>query len=154
MRVLFGALPLRPLAALVVPGPRSGGQRGHRLRAVPSDLAEVGPIVDMFRTTRTGLAFDDVLAVARDRRPDLIVADTIDLVAPLVAAAIDVPRVSFSVATALPPALEKGFRGAGAASHRPGGVGRRADSRRRSPAARGGPSSCSTSAPWSPTTRC
>ncbi|MBK1783862.1 glycosyltransferase [Prauserella cavernicola] len=80
--------------------------------ATPRDLAEVGAIVDMFVDTRIDLTYERALAVARQHRPDVVVGDTVDFVAPLVAAALGVPWVPFSVTTALPPDLEDAFTGA------------------------------------------
>ncbi|WP_158842320.1 hypothetical protein [Saccharothrix deserti] len=78
--------------------------------AGPVDLADIGPIVDMFTGTRVDMTFERALAVAREQRPDLFVSEHTDFVGPLVAAALGVPWVSFGITTALNPLLDKGFR--------------------------------------------
>ncbi|GAB7192073.1 glycosyltransferase [Kineococcus sp. NUM-3379] len=104
---VVGDLPFTPsgpsLPALVAENARRNAGAG------PADLADTGPIVDMFTGTRVEMSFDALLDVARTCAPDLVVADSTDFVAPLVAAALGVPRVAFSVTTALDPLLEKGF---------------------------------------------
>ena len=81
---------------------------------IPSILAElmrrtgVDPMTGMtpevgtefFAGTRVDLSADESLAAARAWQPDLIVHDAYDLVAPLVAAALEVPAALFMVGPA------------------------------------------------------
>ena len=81
---------------------------------IPSILAElmrrtgVDPMTGMtpevetefFAGTRVDLSADESLATARAWQPDLIVHDAYDLVAPLVAAALEVPAALFMVSPA------------------------------------------------------
>jgi UDP:flavonoid glycosyltransferase YjiC (YdhE family) len=81
---------------------------------IPSILAElmrrtgVDPMTGMapevetefFAGTRVDLSADESLAAARAWQPDLIVHDAYDLVAPLVAAALEVPAALFMVSPA------------------------------------------------------
>jgi UDP:flavonoid glycosyltransferase YjiC (YdhE family) len=92
-----------PLPELVAENARRFEGRG------PADLTDLAPIVGMFTGTRVDLTLDDALAVARQHRPDLVVAESADFVAPLVAATLGVPWISVGISTALPPELEKLF---------------------------------------------
>lgn len=64
----------------------------------------------IFSRTRVDLTFDAAAVTAKELRPDLIVADAFDLVAPLVAAAFGVPWVAHGVSIAFPAALSRAFR--------------------------------------------
>ncbi|MDH6627566.1 UDP:flavonoid glycosyltransferase YjiC (YdhE family) [Streptomyces sp. LBL] len=67
--------------------------------------------VAMFTTTRADMAFDELCAIATDERPDVIVAEMWDYVAPLVARRLGIPWVTFvhSPATAIDAVLEGGM---------------------------------------------
>jgi UDP:flavonoid glycosyltransferase YjiC (YdhE family) len=67
--------------------------------------------VALFTTTRADLAFDELRVLAADERPDVIVAEMWDYVAPLVARQLGIPWVSFvhSPATPVDAALEGGL---------------------------------------------
>ncbi|WP_290058430.1 glycosyltransferase [Amycolatopsis solani] len=67
--------------------------------------------VALFTTTRADLAFDELCEVVADERPDVIVAEMWDYVAPLVARRLDIPWVSFvhSPATPVDAALHSGL---------------------------------------------
>ncbi|WP_199439922.1 glycosyltransferase [Umezawaea beigongshangensis] len=102
-----GDLPFVP-AGPSLPELIAENARRHEGRG-PADLTDLAPIVGMFTGTRIDLTLDSALAVAREHRPDLIVAESSDFVATLVAAALGVPRVAVGISTALPPQLEDLF---------------------------------------------
>ena len=125
--------PLLPLArafrrqghavAIMVPqsvAPAFAAEDAEMLAAgadIPSILAElmrrtgVDPMTGMtlevetefFVGTRVDLSADESLAAARAWQPDLIIHDAYDLVAPLVAAALEVPAALFMVTPAYSP---------------------------------------------------
>jgi UDP:flavonoid glycosyltransferase YjiC (YdhE family) len=78
-------------------------------RSDSSDLLDA--TVALFTTTRADMAFDELLALAADERPDVIVAEMWDYVAPLVARRLGIPWVTFvhSPATPIGAALEGGL---------------------------------------------
>jgi UDP:flavonoid glycosyltransferase YjiC (YdhE family) len=78
-------------------------------RSDSSDL--LGATVALFTTTRADMAFDELLALAADERPDVIVAEMWDYVAPLVARRLGIPWVTFvhSPATPINASLEEGL---------------------------------------------
>jgi UDP:flavonoid glycosyltransferase YjiC (YdhE family) len=67
--------------------------------------------VAMFTTIRAAMAFDALCALVTDERPDVIVAEMWDYVAPLVARQLGIPLVTFvhSPATAIDGVLEAGL---------------------------------------------
>ncbi|HEX3789011.1 MAG TPA: glycosyltransferase [Pseudonocardiaceae bacterium] len=77
----------------------------------PDSSAVFDVLVAMFTTTRADMAFDELRALAVDERPDIIVAEMWDFVAPLVAQRLEIPWVSFthSAATPIDAALEAGL---------------------------------------------
>ena len=74
-----------------------------------SSLSDVAWLVGLLGGTRVDLSYDAVLAVAKEFRPDLIVADFVDVVAPLVAAAVGVPWARHNVTTSMPPAFTQAW---------------------------------------------
>ena len=72
--------------------------------------------VALFTTTYADLAFDDVLALVADERPDVVVAEMWDFVTPLAAHQLGIPYVRFthSPATVIDPVLAAGAEKAGA----------------------------------------
>jgi UDP:flavonoid glycosyltransferase YjiC (YdhE family) len=74
-----------------------------------SSLSDVAWLVGLLGGTRVDLSYDAVLAVAREFRPDLIVADFVDVVAPLVAAAVGVPWARHNVTTSMPPEFTRAW---------------------------------------------
>ncbi|WP_410604692.1 glycosyltransferase [Amycolatopsis sp. lyj-90] len=87
---------------------RSGGDvRGFRS---DSD-ALLDATVALFTTTRADLAFDELCELVVNERPDVIVAEMWDYVAPMVAQRLDIPWVNFvhSPATAIDAAFEGGL---------------------------------------------
>nr|WSY50809.1 hypothetical protein OG999_12230 [Streptomyces sp. NBC_00886] len=56
----------------------------------------LGQTVALFTTTRADLAFEELCAMAADERPDVIVAEMWDHVAPLVAEKLGIPWVVFA----------------------------------------------------------
>jgi UDP:flavonoid glycosyltransferase YjiC (YdhE family) len=77
----------------------------------PDSSALFDVLIAMFTTTRADMAFDELHALSVDERPDIIVAEMWDFVAPLVARRLEIPWVSFvhSAATPIDPALEAGL---------------------------------------------
>ncbi|WP_328609426.1 glycosyltransferase [Amycolatopsis sp. NBC_00345] len=77
----------------------------ERRSGVPgrSSLSDVAWLVELLGNTRVDLSYDAVLAVAKKFRPDLIIADFADVVAPLVAATAGVPWATHNVTTPMPP---------------------------------------------------
>jgi UDP:flavonoid glycosyltransferase YjiC (YdhE family) len=77
----------------------------ERRSGVPgrNSISDVAWLVELLGGTRVDLSYDAVLAVAKEFRPDLIVGDFVDVVAPLVAAAVGVPWARHNVTTPMPP---------------------------------------------------
>lgn len=73
--------------------------------------------VEFFVGTRIDLTFDQALEQARAFGPDLIVAEAIDHVGPMVAAALDVPWAMHALSQVLPPPLLQAFDEAAAACY-------------------------------------
>lgn len=73
--------------------------------------------VEFFVGTRIDLTFDQALEQARGFGPDLIVAEAIDHVGPMVAAALDVPWAMHALSQVLPPPLLQAFDEAAAACY-------------------------------------
>lgn len=78
-------------------------------RSDKADLLDA--TVALFTTTRADAAFDELCELVTDERPDVIVAEMWDYVAPLVARRLGIPWVSFvhSPATPIDAALEAGL---------------------------------------------
>jgi len=72
--------------------------------------------VALFTTTYADVAFDDLVRVVTDVRPDVIVAEMWDFVTPLVAQKLGIPYATFrhSPATVIDPILDAGAEKAGA----------------------------------------
>lgn len=87
--------------------PELVGEALRRYGPAFSDITNFRTQAGLFTDVRVALAHPDVLGVAREFAPDLIVADDWDAVAPLVAAALDVPWVAHGVTRARPAALEE-----------------------------------------------
>ncbi len=66
-------------------------------------------VADFFAGTRVDLTADDALAAAREFGPDLIVAEALDFVGPLVAAALDVPVATMAFGPAIPAEFTDGM---------------------------------------------
>lgn len=66
-------------------------------------------VADFFAGTRVDLTADDALAAAREFAPDLIVAEALDFVGPLVAAALDVPVATMAFGPAIPAEFTDGM---------------------------------------------
>lgn len=81
--------------------------------AAPDLLAAT---VALFTTTYADVAFDEMLALVTDERPDVLVAEMWDFVTPLVAHRLGIPYVTFthSPATVIDPILAAGAEKAGA----------------------------------------
>ncbi|MGW3283438.1 glycosyltransferase [Streptomyces sp. NPDC001002] len=125
-------LPMLPLArAAVVAGDEVVVVAAEELHAAADDLtmralgvplpelpADSGDPLDrtvaLFTTARADLAFDGLCETVRGERPDVIVAEMRDYVAPLVAQQLGIPWVTFvhSPATAVDAALEGGLANA------------------------------------------
>lgn len=83
---------------------------GVDLMADVADTVDAG--VELFTRTRVELDFERALRVAADFAPDLLVAEMWDYLAPLVAAELDIPWVSFhhSPATLIDEPLAAGLQ--------------------------------------------
>ncbi|MFI8523291.1 glycosyltransferase [Promicromonospora sukumoe] len=66
-------------------------------------------VADFFAGTRVDLTADDALTAAREFAPDLIVAEALDFVGPLVAAALDVPVATMAFGPAIPAEFTDGM---------------------------------------------
>ncbi|WP_033339259.1 glycosyltransferase [Catenuloplanes japonicus] len=89
------------------------GYRNDRSDEAPDLLAAT---VALFTTTYADLAFDEMLKIATDERPDVILAEMWDFVTPLVAQRLGIPWVTFvhSPATVVDAVLAAGAADAGA----------------------------------------
>jgi UDP:flavonoid glycosyltransferase YjiC (YdhE family) len=65
---------------------------------------------EVFGAARIDLGFEDCLAVARDWRPELIVAEMFDFVAPMVGAALAVPVATLAYGPAIRPETVEAVR--------------------------------------------
>ena len=74
--------------------------------------------VELFVGARLATTFDEALARAREFRPDLVVAEELDHVGPLVAAALDVPWVAHGISGGIPAPLRAPLAAAFAAEQR------------------------------------
>lgn len=66
-------------------------------------------VAEFFAGTRIDLTADDALAAARTFAPDLIVAEAMDFVGPLVAAALEVPLATLAFGPAIPAEFTDGI---------------------------------------------
>ncbi|MGW1215959.1 glycosyltransferase [Streptomyces sp. NPDC002499] len=125
-------LPMLPLArAAVAAGDEVVVVAAEELHASADDLTmrALGPslpelvaahvdaldgTVALFTTARADLAFDELCETVRDERPDVIVAEMRDYVAPLIAQRLGIPWVTFvhGPATAVDAVLEAGLASA------------------------------------------
>ena len=98
-----------PLPDLLAENERRLGQDAGVYRSDGSNL--VNATIALFTTTRADMAFDELSALAADERPDVIVAEMWDYVAPLVARRLGIPWVTFvhSPATAIDANLDEGL---------------------------------------------
>lgn len=96
-------LPAGPTADVLFA--ESGRRTGVDAAADPTPEA----VAEFFAGTRIDLTADDALAAARAWAPDLIVAEAMDFVGPLVAAALDVPLATHAFGPAIPPAFTDGI---------------------------------------------
>lgn len=97
------------LPDLLAENDRRSGQDVLGYRSDSSDLLDA--TVALFTTTRADMAFDELCELVANERPDVIVAEMWDYVAPMVARRFGVPWVSFvhSPATPVDAALEGGL---------------------------------------------
>ncbi|MFI2486632.1 glycosyltransferase [Promicromonospora kroppenstedtii] len=83
----------------------SGRRTGVDAAADPRPEA----VADFFAGTRVDLTADDAVAAARAFAPDLIVAEALDFVGPLVAASLDVPHATMAFGPAIPAEFTDGM---------------------------------------------
>lgn len=83
----------------------SGRRTGVDAAADPRPEA----VADFFAGTRVDLTADDAVAAARAFAPDLIVAEALDFVGPLVSAALDVPHATMAFGPAIPAEFTDGM---------------------------------------------
>ena len=83
----------------------SGRRTGVDAAADPRPEA----VADFFAGTRVDLTADDAVAAARAFAPDLIVAEALDFVGPLVAAALGVPHATMAFGPAIPAEFTDGM---------------------------------------------
>ncbi|MCK2244256.1 MULTISPECIES: glycosyltransferase [unclassified Crossiella] len=74
-----------------------------------TDISDPAGVIALCADTRVDLCFEEVLAVAKEFQPDLIISDVADLIAPLVATVLDVPWAFFNITTTMPPEMHEGF---------------------------------------------
>ncbi|MFD6445635.1 glycosyltransferase [Promicromonospora sp. NPDC060204] len=96
-------LPAGPTADVLFA--ESGRRTGVDAAADPRPEA----VADFFAGTRVDLTADDAVAAARGFAPDLIVAEALDFVGPLVAAALDVPFATMAFGPAIPAEFTDGM---------------------------------------------
>lgn len=96
-------LPAGPTADVLFA--ESGRRTGVDAAADPRPEA----VADFFAGTRVDLTADDAVAAARAFAPDLIVAEALDFVGPLVAAALDVPFATMAFGPAIPAEFTDGM---------------------------------------------
>jgi UDP:flavonoid glycosyltransferase YjiC (YdhE family) len=95
-------------------------------RTTGADLMADGVTVEteaeFFAGARVDLGFRDCLGVARDWRPDLIVAEEYDFIAPMVGAALGVPAATLTYGPAIRPESVEALRVRAEARYRKFGV--------------------------------
>ncbi|MFD7306655.1 glycosyltransferase [Promicromonospora sp. NPDC059942] len=96
-------LPAGPTADVLFA--ESGRRTGVDAAADPRPEA----VADFFAGTRVDLTADDAVAAAQAFAPDLIVAEALDFVGPLVAAALDVPFATMAFGPAIPAEFTDGM---------------------------------------------
>ncbi len=82
---------------------RSGGANVRVAAPAPALAAE------FFAATRVDLGADEARAAAQDYAPDVIIAEVVDFIGPLVAAALAVPWAAHAFGSALPAPLIRAF---------------------------------------------
>jgi UDP:flavonoid glycosyltransferase YjiC (YdhE family) len=92
-------LPVRALGPslpdLIGENERRFGQDVMRFTTDNRDQRLLDSVVALFTTTRADMAYDELCALAADEHADLIVAEQFDYVAPLAAARLGIPWVTF-----------------------------------------------------------
>jgi UDP:flavonoid glycosyltransferase YjiC (YdhE family) len=73
----------------------------------PANRPEPGDVAEFFAGTRVDLTIDDALREATAWAPDVVVADAVDLVGPLVAAGLDVPYAVVAFGPEVPDAFRQ-----------------------------------------------
>ena len=111
---LVSAEVLAPLVAaegieFLAAGPGAEGVMVEMVRRTGIDPVEAGQtsspetVAEMFAGVRVDLGYQDSLIHAREFGPDLIVAEALDFVGPVVAAALGVPYATVALGPAVPP---------------------------------------------------
>jgi UDP:flavonoid glycosyltransferase YjiC (YdhE family) len=96
---------LRPFEVLTA-GPGLAEQFAETERRTGLSPAQPGPAaVEHFAGTRVDLTYEEALRQATSYRPELIVCEAFDFVAPMVAAALDVPWAALGISGAIPADL-------------------------------------------------
>ncbi|GHF81264.1 UDP:flavonoid glycosyltransferase YjiC (YdhE family) [Amycolatopsis bartoniae] len=75
----------------------------------PTDATDLAGVTGLFSDTRIDLGFDAALAAAKGFQAEVIVSDVVDLVAPLVAAALGIPWVVHGITVEFPPPMVQSF---------------------------------------------
>ncbi|MFI9489724.1 glycosyltransferase [Promicromonospora sp. NPDC052451] len=104
-------LPAGPAADVLFA--ESGRRTGVDAAANPTPEA----VAEFFAGTRIDLTADEALAAARQWAPDLVVAEAMDFVGPLVAAALGVPLATHAFGPAVPPEFTDGIAEVAAARY-------------------------------------
>ncbi|WP_181420540.1 glycosyltransferase [Curtobacterium sp. MCPF17_046] len=73
----------------------------------PANRPEPAAVAEFFAGTRVDLTVDDAVREARTWGPDVVVADAVDLVGPLVAATLDVPYAVVAFGPEVPDAFRR-----------------------------------------------
>ncbi|MEU8718674.1 nucleotide disphospho-sugar-binding domain-containing protein [Streptomyces sp. NPDC048663] len=102
---------LRPLPVLTA-GPTLDAQVAETQQRTGLHPAQPGPAaVELFAGARVDLTYDDALREATAFRPELIVCEPFDYVAPMIAFALDVPWVVLGISGNMPSELMSALRG-------------------------------------------
>ncbi|MFI0544961.1 glycosyltransferase [Streptomyces sp. WSLK1-3] len=102
---------LRPFPVLIA-GPTLGEQMAETERRTGQHPSQPGPAaVEMFAGTRVDLTYEEALREATAYRPELIVCEPFDYVAPTIASALDVPWVALGISGSVPSELTAALRG-------------------------------------------
>ena len=113
LHAMVDGLTVRPLGpslpALMAENQARSGEDVMGYRVDGADLLDT--TVALFTTTRADLSLDELCELATEQRPDVIVAEMWDYVAPLVARRLDIPWVTFvhSPATSIDAVLDGGL---------------------------------------------